>query len=127
MEKQFETRVHAYMAIGLSKEDAEFVSMVQNTYTVTLTALEEHDSPKDHFSYPQDVKWAQKQLREGNEWGWCCAKVTVSEQFPADRSESSYLGACSYKGKTDFMRGGYFVDMVRECYEALKAKETATA
>lgn len=59
----------------------------------------------------------------GNEWAWCCVKVTaVWQSFQG----SDYLGGCSYESEKDFIKGGYYDDMQNVALENLnrEIKET---
>ncbi len=58
----------------------------------------------------------RRQLKDGNEWAWCCAHVRVSfESLQAD----DYLGGCSYLSEEDFRAGGYYEDMVNSCLDEI--------
>lgn len=61
-----------------------------------------------------------EQLDSGNEWAWCCIKVTLKwKGFEG----TDYLGACSYKSKKDFIEANdYFPDMVSRAFDELVAK-----
>jgi len=49
-------------------------------------------------------------LERGNEWAWCCVKVTAEiDGFTG----SDYLGGCSYENEYAFKQGAYFEDMKR--------------
>ena len=128
MEKQFNPiQVTHWLNTGLSQQDAEFLASVQyEGYTITLERQEEDESPRGQFDDPSALKWVQKQIMEGNEWGWFCARVIVGGQFPCEEHEDEYLGCCSYRDRNDFIRDGYFIDMVRQCYDRLKAKARET-
>jgi hypothetical protein len=129
MEKQFNPIQAAHwLKTGLSQADAEFLASVQyEGYTITLERQEEYESPRGQFDDDKALKWVQKQIRDGNEWGWFCARVIVGGQFPDEESEDEYLGCCSYRDRNDFICGGYFVGMVHECYNRLQAKKAITA
>ena len=64
--------------------------------------------------------WIESELRKGNDWAWCCAKVTCTiEAMGETFAGTDYLGACSYMGEEDFRTpGGYFDDMKRAAHEA---------
>lgn len=49
----------------------------------------------------------------GNEWAWCCAKVTAEY---AGQTGTAYLGCCSYESERAFRADPYFADL---CSEAL--------
>jgi hypothetical protein len=59
-------------------------------------------------------------LESGDNWAWCCVSVTAEVNgFEA----STYLGACSYDGLTDFLHpDGYYPSMREEAREALITK-----
>jgi len=60
-------------------------------------------------------------------WGWCQIEVTVTvTKFPTI-SHTSYLGACSYKSRQDFIdNSSYYDDMVGKsmirCQKLLNAE-----
>lgn len=58
------------------------------------------------------------QLDAGNEWAWCCVRVTATwEGFKG----VAYLGCCSYSDEASFMVGGYAEDMTNEAFADLAA------
>ncbi len=67
-------------------------------------------------------QWVLDQLRSGNEWAWCCARVTGTFEGV---KETDYLGGCSYLSEEDFIKGGYYEDMKAEVLERLKLKVAA--
>lgn len=57
------------------------------------------------------------QLNLGNQWAWCCVKVTV--KF-GQLEGNAYLGCCSYKSEKEFRQeGGYYIGMVDEALDEL--------
>lgn len=93
-------------------------------FEITVTAEPEHEDVRGHFA-DDDVDTENmvtdiiERVREGDEWAWCCVKVTVS---CAGMEESEYLGCCSYQSEADFRaNSGYFDDMVQECKGRLVA------
>lgn len=62
-----------------------------------------------------------EQLENGNQWAWCCIKVTAYyKRFSGD----DYLGGCSYKGISDFKNDGYYEDMKQSAYNDLISQLT---
>jgi hypothetical protein len=57
--------------------------------------------------------WAREQLKSGNRWGWCEARVVA--EWGGCRGEASLFG-CSYASADDFMQSGYYEYM---CMEAM--------
>lgn len=56
-------------------------------------------------------------LESGNEWAWCCVRVTAQV---GSFKGPDHLGGCSYKSKADFCEpGGYFDDMKNEALARL--------
>ncbi len=50
-------------------------------------------------------QWIEDQLNRGNEWAWCCARVTATIEFQGHTFEGeTYLGCCSYESEADFLR-----------------------
>lgn len=63
-----------------------------------------------------------RQLNNGNDWAWCTVKVTVEPKDGpwCELQGTDYLGCCSYKSKTDFIRNsGYYGDMVSTAFDEL--------
>lgn len=53
----------------------------------------------------------ERDLDRGNEWAWCCVRVTARlSRFKGE----DYLGGCSYSSQDEFCRDGYFQDMKAE-------------
>lgn len=74
------------------------------------SAIDE-DTDKETEQYIKD------QLNSGNEWAWCCIKVTASYK---GIEGTDYLGGCSYASKEDFISGdGYYTDMKQAAYDNL--------
>ncbi len=65
----------------------------------------------------ESENWVRNQLEKGNEWAWCCIKVTA-QLGPLEGID--YLGACSYKSEKDFMECGYYEDMKNRALEDLQ-------
>lgn len=60
--------------------------------------------------------WIRQQLEDGNEWAWCCVKMTAKyKSFEG----VDYLGGCSYKSEEDFKKDGYYKDMKQQAYSDL--------
>jgi hypothetical protein len=56
------------------------------------------------------------ELNSGNEWAWCCVKVTAHYK---GQEGTAYLGGCSYKSMTDFKKDGYYEDMKQSAFDDL--------
>ena len=87
---------------------------------------EEDISFKREFAHePKVVRWIQRQLDNGNEWGWCQAHVIAKWTAP-DGNEytgDAYLGGCSYRSEKDFKaKGGYYPQMCDDAYKDLVEK-----
>ncbi len=79
-----------------------------------LACEEEEESPAGHFASgdaeqdKENVREIIRGLQRGNQWAWCCAKVTaVWNGFEG----SDYLGACNYESEEDFKAGEYYEQM----------------
>jgi hypothetical protein len=81
-----------------------------------LIPEEEDISPDDQIEDAETVKWIREQYDNGNIYAWFCAKVEVKYK---GYKAADYLGACSYKDKNDFKRGGYYTDMLNTCIEEI--------
>ncbi len=105
----------------LTEADVEF----------TLECLPEDQTIKGNCSAIDDETdaatedWIESQLESGNEWAWCCAKVTAKwNGFEG----TDYLGGCSYKSEADFRSpGGYFDDMKTQSLEDLNKQVSEAA
>ncbi len=98
------------------------VKLPADVVTYKLEALPEDMHPRDSFGDEEDAQWALDQLKRGNEWGWCVAKVTASIEVDGVTFEGhDYLGGCAYKSEADF-RGpsGPFGDMKVEALADLR-------
>lgn len=63
-------------------------------------------------------KWINDQLESGNQWAWCCVKVTCYYKGIDCITGTDFLGGCSYKSESEFIApGGYFEDMKRIAYD----------
>lgn len=61
-----------------------------------------------------------EQLAAGNEWAWCCVRVTAKWR---GWTASETLGGCSYTSEAQFREpGGYFDDVKDETLSALNAE-----
>ena len=67
-------------------------------------------------------------LEAGDIWAWACVQVEVSWRpmsgGPAIKGHSPWLGGCSYADESDFLKGGYYVDLLEEALDDLN---TATS
>jgi hypothetical protein len=87
---------------------------------IELIHMEEHDSPRDQLEDPETVQWVEDQIASGNEWAWFTARVKVT--YKGILEADDYLGGCSYKSKQDFMKDGYYKDMVDTCISEINEK-----
>jgi hypothetical protein len=98
----------------LTEADVEF----------TIECEPEHIPVKGNCSAIDDEtdaaqeKWVYDQLDSGNEWAWCCVKVTAQWK---NYKGVDYLGCCSYLSEQDFIQGGYFEDMKAQALADLNA------
>ncbi len=67
--------------------------------------------------------YIRDQLAQGNEWAWCCAKVTARAEIGGVVFEGTdYLGCCSYEGEADFKANGPYDDMCGEAADDMQRK-----
>ena len=61
----------------------------------------------------------RRQLRNGNEWAWCCVRVVVMwNGFEGD----ACLGCCSYESEAQFKEpGGYYDALKTEALDDLNS------
>lgn len=94
-----------------------------------LTREEELDSWRGNASASGDdehdrevEQWIEDQIDRGNDWAWCCAKVTARITLNGHDFEGvDYLGQCSYASEADFRADAYFEDMCEQAREDLLA------
>ena len=85
---------------------------------VSLTAEPENEQIEGNASAINEdtdretAEWIRDQLASGNEWAWCCVKVTLTWR---GLSASDYLGCCSYESRASFVADPYYQDMVASC------------
>jgi hypothetical protein len=72
------------------------------------TAILGNASAIDPETDAETEQWIYDQLAKGNDWAWCCVRVTARWR---DYSGVDYLGACSYLGREDFERDVYCADV----------------
>jgi hypothetical protein len=105
---------------------------LEKNATVTLECLPEdlqiegNASAIDPETDREQEQWIRDQLDAGNDWAWCCARVTVTF---GDYSGEADLGACSYDSEASF-RECMLADMVHcACVDLvaqlMAARETA--
>lgn len=72
---------------------------------------------------PGFVESVQENLKKSRRWGWCTVAITASIKFGDRKIEATtYLGACSYISKQDFIENsGYYEQMVTEAVEGLES------
>lgn len=91
--------------------------------TFTTECLEEdipyvgNCSAMDDETDKANEDWIRDQLDRGNEWAWCCVRVTATF---ATFKGTDYLGGCSYLSQKDFEQpGDYYDDMKHEAFNRL--------
>lgn len=53
-----------------------------------------------------------ERINAGNEWAWCCVRVTAQTTIDGHYfAGDSHLGCCNYHNEDAFKVGGYFEDM----------------
>lgn len=61
------------------------------------------------------------ELDDGNEWAWCCVKVTARLNQCPSLEGNAFLGGCSYESEEDFIKhSGYYEDMKRQALADLQ-------
>jgi transposase-like protein len=109
---------------GYTPERLRFTTfdIIEEEVHIELEALPEHDTIRGNAIFSGDADIDKKvedsiaEALEYNEWAWCCAKVTASA---LEEECSTYLGHCSYRSEEDFIKSGYYEDMVAEATEEL--------
>ena len=59
-------------------------------------------------------------LDDGDIWAW--ADVEIYVEIDGVKSESEYIGGCSYVDAEDFIKCGYYEDMVARCINSIKER-----
>lgn len=99
------------------------IAIPQNV-TIDLRIHPEYDPVEGHFATGNDeldrqIEQSILEQLETNPWAWCCVEVRAR---CGDISASDYLGCCSYKDEQEFIRDGYYEDMVHSAVEELTRK-----
>ncbi len=103
----------------------DIIKAYERDYDITLEALPETIRVRGNALASGDDaldKEAEDEiiarLESGDVYAWFTAKVSVRDSH--GREASDYLGACSYEDGEDFKRGGYYLDMIRECLDQIE-------
>jgi len=102
---------------------SELIEKLRALVKIQLDCEQEYASIKGNACAIDPETDAKEEIRihralsRGNEWAWCCAKLTVSY----DSLESvEYLGCCSYESAEDFkLNSGYYEDMIKEALNSI--------
>lgn len=87
--------------------------VTEDDVVIKIECLEEDIDPMEHFDDPIVARDIKQKYDEGNDWAWCCVKVTVTHK-QADFVSIQYLGGCSYENEEDFKKDLYYEDMVND-------------
>lgn len=99
--------------------------------TYSIECLPEHTGVRgnamasgDDAADKEDENRIIADLESGNEWAWCCVKVTATWNGFTGKD---YLGCCSYASEDDFkVEGGYYDDMKQQALEDLHRNVAGT-
>jgi hypothetical protein len=89
--------------------------IIKDKAKITFEALPEDTRPEDYFDTQALIDHVISESKH-NPYAWFVAKVTV--EFNG-LTATDYLGACSYESESDFMRDGYYADMVNVCIDEI--------
>jgi hypothetical protein len=78
--------------------------------------LEGNVSCIDDETDAANIAYVREQLESGNDWAWFTARVTVHWR---GFEGSDVLGCCSYASEAEFLKCGYYSDMVDEALHML--------
>ena len=94
------------LMIELSLADVEYeVECLPESMQIEGNAMVSGDDEEDR----KCEQWIHDQLESGNDWAWCCIKVTA-RLGPFEGFDC--LGGCSYLSEADFMtEDGYYPGM----------------
>lgn len=99
----------------LTEADVEFeIECLPEHIPVRGNAMASDDPDLDREQEDSIIR----DLENGNEWAWCCVKVTASWNGFVG---TDYLGGCSYKSEEDFKACDYFEDMKGEALSDLNS------
>ena len=108
--------------------EQDLIKAYERDYDITLEALPETIRVRGNAQASGDDaldKEAEDEilarLESGDIWAWFTAKVSVRDKY--GREASDYLGACCYEDARDFKRGGYYLDMIRECLDQIEMED----
>lgn len=114
--------------VNLSKTYLDFDS-IDAMVEYTVECIPEYEDIEDCFDesltgYDETETIASiwYQLDCGNQWAWCCVKVTA--RFGTQFAAEAYLGACSYADEQDFTHSDsdYYEDLKHEALLDLHAQ-----
>lgn len=88
--------------------------VTEDDVDIRIECLEEDIDPMEQFDDPIIARDIKQKYDEGNDWAWCCVKVTVFHAEEATFKSTQYLGGCSYENEEDFKKDLYYKGMVNE-------------
>lgn len=102
-------------------------------YIYRLECLPEDIPPEgnasaiDETTDAEILAWIHSELAAGNEWAWCCVKVTCEHKDLLDTGLRGYdsLGGCSYKSEYDFRTDEHYQYMCETARQDLEDKVKA--
>lgn len=105
--------------------EEDIIKGYESQYDITLEAIPETIRVRGNALASGDDQLDKEtedeilaRLESGDVWAWFTAKVSVRDKY--GREASDYLGACCYEDEKDFRRGGYYLDMIRECLDQIE-------
>lgn len=107
------------------QSEQDLIKTYERDYDITLEAIPETVRVRGNASASGDDELDRDEenailvrLDMGDVWAWFTAKVTVRDSY--GREASDYLGCCCYEDEKDFKRGGYYLDMIKECLDQIE-------
>jgi len=100
----------------LTEKDVEFTLECLPEFT----PIEGNCCAIDEETDRRQEQLVRDQLEAGNDWAWCCVKVSAKwEGFEG----TDFLGCCSYESEEQFKQpGGYYEDMLKVALDDLNAE-----
>jgi len=70
-----------------------------------------------------------ERLERGDDWAWCCVKVTCAIARNGERFEGEpvFLGGCSYRDEKDFVENSMYYDEMKKEAEGYAMREVEDA
>lgn len=91
--------------------------------TIQISTETEHMTPEEVGQDCGDgfLDAVYENLAKDSKWGWCAVMVRVIS--PDGKVGDAILGACSYGGYEDFIKGGYLETLVETAIDNIREEQ----